>query len=104
MADLRSAAEAFIQDDPALCAEIARVLTERATSTMGLTRRQRELYEFLKTTIAATGTAPSISEMAAHFGVAGRSNIHGIVVALEERGLIRRFPNRARAIEIIGAV
>lgn len=67
----------------------------------GLTRRQRELLDFISAYSAKHGIAPSFDEMASATDEASKSSVHRIIVALEERGFIRRLPNRARAIEIV---
>ena len=68
---------------------------------IGLTPRQAELFAFIRQQIGA-GQVPSLSEMAAHMKTESKSGVHAMLVALEERGLIRRLHNRARAIELIG--
>ncbi len=70
---------------------------------MGLTAKQRELYDFIAATIAETGVAPSFDEMAAAVGLTSKGRIAEILDALVERGCIRRIPNRRRAIEITTA-
>ncbi|MCV9963641.1 hypothetical protein OIU34_17210 [Pararhizobium sp. BT-229] len=66
-----------------------------------LTKRQRDLLVFLSNHVNERGLMPAYVEMASAIGVASKSGIHRLVLALEERGYIRRIPNRARAIEII---
>jgi repressor LexA len=65
-----------------------------------LTKRQRELLVFLTTHVGETGVVPAYQEMADAVGLASKAGIHRMVLALEERGYIKRIPNRARAIEI----
>jgi repressor LexA len=60
-----------------------------------------EMLELLESSIRTTGTVPSFGEMAVAMGLSSKSAVHRIVTALEERGFIRRLPNRARAIEVI---
>ena len=67
-----------------------------------MTRKQLELFEYLKTYIADhEGVSPSFEEIQAHLGLAPKSGVHRLVTALVERGMIRRLTHRARAIEII---
>lgn len=66
-----------------------------------LTSRQRDALQLLETSIRETGTAPSLEEMAVSLGLVAKSGVHRILSSLEERGFIRRLPNRARAIEIL---
>lgn len=68
---------------------------------MGLTRKHRDCYELIKRYIAEKGVPPSFDEMKDGLGLKSKSGIHRIISSLEERGLIRRLHNRARAIEII---
>jgi SOS-response transcriptional repressor LexA len=71
---------------------------------IGLTPKQRQLYDFIAAEIANKGYAPSFDEMKAAMGLKSKSNIWEMLRILEERGAIRRMPNRARSIEIIGQV
>ena len=66
-----------------------------------LTRKQRDLLDIISEGIAREGVPPSYEEMKKALGVSSKSGIHRHVIALEERGFIRRLPNRARAIEIL---
>lgn len=66
-----------------------------------LTKKQKEALIFLKSEIARTGISPSYDEIKDAIGLASKSGIHRLITALEERGFIRRLPNKARAIEII---
>ncbi|MBN1884780.1 MAG: transcriptional repressor LexA [Candidatus Krumholzibacteriota bacterium] len=64
-----------------------------------LTRRQREILDFIRSFRASRGYAPSIGEIAAHFGLSAVSTVHEHLVNLERRGAIRREGHRARAVE-----
>ena len=66
-----------------------------------LTQKQLELLTFLTNNLKKNGVAPSFDEMKDALDLKSKSGIHRLVSALEERGFIRRLPNRARAIEII---
>ena len=66
-----------------------------------LTAKQRDLLNFLREYQQEHDHAPSFDEMKDAVGLKSKSGIHRLVSALEERGLIRRLANRARAIEII---
>jgi repressor LexA len=68
---------------------------------MGITKTQLDLLDYIESHIGMWGFAPTIVEMKYAMDVKSTSNIHRMVRALEERGRIRRLPNRARAIEII---
>jgi repressor LexA len=66
-----------------------------------LTRKQHELLMFIHERIQETGVSPSFDEMKEALDLASKSGIHRLITALEERGFIRRLPNRARALEVI---
>jgi repressor LexA len=66
-----------------------------------LTRKQLELLRFVHERLTETGVPPSFDEMKDALDLRSKSGIHRLVTALEERGFIRRLPNRARAIEVI---
>ena len=66
-----------------------------------LTRKQIELLRFINERLVATGVPPSFDEMKEALDLRSKSGIHRLIMALEERGFIRRLPNRARAIEVI---
>ena len=68
------------------------------TTTCGL---RIELLTFLKDHLKKNDVSPSFDEMKDALNLKSKSGIHRLVSALEERGFIRRLPNRARAIEII---
>lgn len=66
-----------------------------------LTRKQHELLLFIHERLKETGIPPSFDEMKEALDLASKSGIHRLIMALEERGFIRRLPNRARALEVI---
>ena len=66
-----------------------------------LTDKQHQLLSYLIDYQADKDITPSFDEMRQAVGLASKSGIHRLVSALEERGYIRRLPNRARAIEIL---
>ena len=64
-----------------------------------LTARQKEAYHFIVGYMEATdGVSPSCDEIAAGLGLTSKGNAHRLLCALEDRGAIRRFPGRARAL------
>src|SRR5213594_2604153 len=65
-----------------------------------LTRKQFELLRFIHERLKETGVPPSFDEMKDALDLRYKSGIHRLITALEERGFIRRLPNRARAIEV----
>jgi repressor LexA len=66
-----------------------------------LTRKQHELLMFIHDRMKETGIPPSFDEMKDALDLRSKSGIHRLITALEERGFIRRLPNRARALEVI---
>jgi len=66
-----------------------------------LTRKQLELLRFIHERLTETGVPPSFDEMKDALDLRSKSGIHRLITALEERGFIRRLPNRARAVEVI---
>src|SRR6476659_4215782 len=66
-----------------------------------LTRKQFELLRSVHERLKETGVPPSFDEMKHALDLRSKSGIHRLITALEERGFIRRLPNRARAIEVI---
>jgi repressor LexA len=66
-----------------------------------LTRKQYELLRFIHERLKESGVPPSFEEMKEALDLRSKSGIHRLITALEERGFIRRLPNRARALEVI---
>lgn len=66
-----------------------------------LTKKQSELLRFIHARLKETGVPPSFDEMKDALDLRSKSGIHRLIMALEERGFIRRLPNRARALEVI---
>ncbi|WP_373487683.1 transcriptional repressor LexA [Blastomonas sp.] len=66
-----------------------------------LTRKQHDLIRFIQQRLEENGISPSFEEMKEALDLKSKSGVHRLVSALEERGFIRRLPNRARALEIL---
>jgi repressor LexA len=66
-----------------------------------LTRKQSELLRFIHERLKETGVPPSFDEMKDALFLRSKSGIHRLIIALEERGFIRRLPSRARALEVL---
>jgi len=66
-----------------------------------LTAKQRELLLFIDTRLKGGGVSPSFDEMREALDLKSKSGVHRLISALEERGFIRRLPNRARALEVV---
>ena len=66
-----------------------------------LTKKQRDLLEFIHKRAQKDGVPPSFDEMKEALNLRSKSGIHRLITALEERGFIRRLAHRARAIEVV---
>lgn len=66
-----------------------------------LTRKQHELLCYIHDHLAKTGVSPSFEEMKEALELKSKSGVHRLISALEERGFIRRLPNRARALDVL---
>lgn len=66
-----------------------------------LTVKQRDVLLFIHRKITEEGVSPSYEEMRDEFGMCSKSGVTQILSGLEERGFIKRLPNKARAIEIL---
>jgi len=66
-----------------------------------LTAKQHELLKFIQRRLEETGISPSFEEMKEALDLKSKSGVHRLISALEERGFIRRLPNRARALEVL---
>ena len=66
-----------------------------------LTAKQHELLLFINERLNQSGVSPSFDEMREALDLKSKSGVHRLISALEERGFIRRLPNRARALEVL---
>jgi repressor LexA len=66
-----------------------------------LTAKQHELLLFIDNRLKESGISPSFDEMREALDLKSKSGVHRLISALEERGFIRRLPNRARALEVL---
>jgi repressor LexA len=73
----------------------------RSRETPMLTKKQHELLRFIHDRLKEQGVPPSFDEMKDALDLRSKSGIHRLIMALEERGFIRRLPNRARALEVV---
>ena len=65
-----------------------------------LTRKQKELFEFLNNYMAKNHISPSFEEMKKAVNLKSKSGIHRLITSLEQRGFIKRLKHKARAMEI----
>ena len=68
---------------------------------MALTRRQREVLDFIRSFVAAHQYSPSLEEIAGHFGLSSVATVHKHVQHLVDKGHLRKAWNRARSVEPI---
>ncbi len=66
-----------------------------------LTKKQKELLDYLKDYISNNQISPSFEEMKAAVNLKSKSGIHRLISSLEERGFIKRLKHKARAMEIV---
>ncbi len=69
-----------------------------------LTAKQHQLLTFIQSRLDEGGVSPSFEEMKDALDLRSKSGVHRLISALEERGFIRRLPNRARALEVVRQV
>ena len=70
---------------------------------MHLTRRQKEILDYLGRYIERRGYAPTIEEIGEHFGLSSLATVHKHLSNLQEKGLVKRAWNRSRALELVPA-
>lgn len=91
----------LIRNRPGFAREVARQMTCRAAHQVGLTPAMRNLLDFIVRFIDDWDIPPTYSEMRDNLGYNSKSSVHRQVLCLEERGYIRRLPNRNRSIAVI---
>jgi repressor LexA len=67
---------------------------------MYLTRRQKQILDYLTEHIETYGYAPSIDEIRKHFNLGSLATVHKHLLTLERKRVIRREPNQSRSIEL----
>ncbi len=68
---------------------------------MALTRRQREVYDFISDFVQKNGYSPSFEEIGAGLGLSSLATVHKHISNLEEKGLLKRDYNRSRSIDVL---
>jgi len=66
---------------------------------MALTRRQREIYDFIRRFVAEKGYSPSLEEIGGAFGLSSVATVHKHVSHLVEKGMLKKAWNRSRSVE-----
>jgi len=69
---------------------------------MALTRRQREVYDFIRSFVDAHGYSPSLEEIGHHLGLSSVATVHKHVQHLVDKGMLRKAWNRSRSVEPVG--
>ena len=66
-----------------------------------LTKRQREILDYLQDFIQQHGYAPSLEEIGRRFALSSLATVHKHLTNLQEKGFIRRSWNRSRSVELL---
>jgi len=85
----------FVSADPAHRTE---------ETPMDLTKRQQEIFDFIKRYSSAHGYPPTVRDIGKAVGLASSSTVHAHLANLEKLGLLRRDPTKPRAIELLDRV
>ena len=75
----------------------------RRTAVLPLTKRQREILDYLNEFIQQHGYAPSLEEIGRRFNLSSLATVHKHLTNLQEKGFIRRSWNRSRSVELLSA-
>lgn len=67
-----------------------------------LTQRRNQAYEFIRSFVRKRGKPPTLEEIGQALSIRSMNGVHKHLVALEKKGYIRRLPNEARGIELVG--
>ena len=68
---------------------------------MAVTRRQKEVLDFLESFVARNGYSPSFEEIARGMGLKSLATVHKHITNLEKKGLLDRVHNRSRSIDVL---
>ena len=68
---------------------------------MALTRRQRQVYDFISEFVQSHGYSPSFEEIGGGLGLSSLATVHKHISNLEKKGLLRRDYNRSRSIDVL---
>lgn len=74
---------------------------ERGSEIVTLTKRQKELLDYLEGYIRRYGFAPTLDETGKHFGLTSLATVHKHLTNLEDKGFIRRRSGMSRALEVV---
>ena len=68
---------------------------------MYITKKQKQVLDFLDSYVSENGVAPTYEEIADHFGYRSKGTVHKHITNLEEKGYIRKDWNRTRGLELL---
>src|ERR1044072_650350 len=68
---------------------------------LSLTKRQQEIFDFIKSYSSQHGSPPTVRDSGVAFGLTSSSTVHAHLANLEKLGLLKRDPTKARAIEVL---
>ena len=68
---------------------------------MALTRRQRQVYDFIAQFVARKGYSPSFEEIGEALGLSSLATVHKHITNLEQKGILKRAYNRSRSIDLL---
>ena len=68
---------------------------------MAITKRQRQVYDFLQEFIQRNGYSPSFEEIGDGLGLSSLATVHKHISNLEKKGLLKRDYNRSRSIDVL---
>jgi repressor LexA len=68
---------------------------------MALTRRQRQVYDFIASFVQSHGYSPSFEEIGGGMGLSSLATVHKHITNLEKKGLLKRDYNRSRSIDVL---
>lgn len=104
---MRNKAVEYVLSRPDLLRQVLDSIDEAPKDAVrlrtGMTPKQKELLDFIKSYSGRNGYCPSYDDMMKALGLRSKSGIHRMVYALKERGYVRLLPNRARSIELTRA-
>src|ERR671938_491202 len=69
---------------------------------LNLTKRQREIFDFIKEYSGRHGYPPTVRDIGKAIGLTSSSTVHAHLANLEKLGLVRRDPTKPRALELLG--
>jgi repressor LexA len=93
--------ESIVQEQPGARSVDFRFSFAYSARMLPLTKRQREILDYLNDFIQQHGYAPSLEEIGRRFGLSSLATVHKHLTNLQEKGFIKRAWNRSRSVEMI---